>query len=349
MTTIYFATNRRPNRQIGPDDFGGDFAKVTRDGGEGVADLRFGKATVSAKGAVSLEVRRDPPVGRQRLGSYCVFEELRTRMADNSRDVLIGVHGFNVSFQEAVRWAARLSKTYAAANVEVVLFTWPSQGELLKYQNDRLHAQISGAAMARAIKKFIGFLRSLRSVEDGVRCEREVHLLAHSMGCYVLRNALQEMTSWTPRSLPRIFGDIILAAADEDEDAFAVVEKLARLPETAKRVHVYFNRGDRALQVSDVTKGHPDRLGAAGPAAPRTLHAKISLVDCSRVVRGVTEHDYAWSDATVAADIAAMLRGSAVDSSELNREYAPHWNHFRLHRPPRRRTTRRRRPRAVSP
>jgi hypothetical protein len=44
MHTVYFVTNRNPNRKKDPDDFGSDFS------GEGIDDLRVGRATVSGAG-----------------------------------------------------------------------------------------------------------------------------------------------------------------------------------------------------------------------------------------------------------------------------------------------------------
>ena len=38
MAKVYFATNRNPNRQQNPDDFGKDFSEG------GLANLRFGQA-----------------------------------------------------------------------------------------------------------------------------------------------------------------------------------------------------------------------------------------------------------------------------------------------------------------
>ena len=47
-----------------------------------------------------------------------------------------------------------------------------------------------------------------------------MHLIAHSMGNYVLRHALQQATKISKESsLSRIFDEVILTAADEDNEA----------------------------------------------------------------------------------------------------------------------------------
>src|SRR3546814_12094352 len=98
------------------------------------------------------------------------------------------------------------------------------------------------------------------------------------MGAYTLRNAVQAMISERgDRAMPRVFKNIFLMAPDEDNDAFEHADKLARLPELAESVSVYFARNDLALSISDKTKGHPDRLGSTGPR-------NITNLDRKRVV-----------------------------------------------------------------
>src|SRR3546814_18662446 len=85
------------------------------------------------------------------------------------------------------------------------------------------------------------------------------------------------------RVMPRVFKNIVLMAPDEDNDAFEHADKLARLPELAESVSVYFARNDLALSISDKTKGHPDRLGSTGPRTITNLPQKVTLVHCSNV------------------------------------------------------------------
>jgi esterase/lipase superfamily enzyme len=325
MTTVYFGTNRKPNRKSHPTDFGGEFSD------DGLANLRFGEADVDAEGKVgSIEVYRETPSGSE-LGSTRLFNDLLQKMRGTDSDVLIFLHGFNVSFHEALSSAARIVNTFRVADEEelaVVVFSWPSNGEVTHYVSDRHDAQASGLAVARGLTKVIQFLHEL---DRETACDRKIHLLAHSMGNYVLRWALQELQNLTPRSLPRLLDEVVLAAADEDDDAFETETKLARLPELARRINVYFNRGDRALAGS-TAKGNPDRLGTDGPRDPRSVHAKAVLIDCSDVVQGGLEHSYYVDSLDVANDIRHVLSGVSPDNRELNRQYVPHQNHFRITR-----------------
>jgi len=324
MATIYFATNRNPNNPKAPTDFGKGFSNVS------LGDLRFGQADVK-KGKLdnaSIKVLPDKPS----QGSEVLFDQLRKTMKSQSKDSLIFIHGFNVSFKAAVESAALIGERYSKLSDKtyqpnIFVFSWPSDGEVTSYFNDRHDAEASGYAFARGLLKLAGFLRGATKEEA---CQQSINLIAHSMGNYVLRHALQQakkISNGAP--LSRVFDNIVLTAPDEDNDAFEFDHKLAKLPELAQRVTVYFNNGDLALTTSDYTKGNPDRLGHDGPNKPHQIPAKVVIVDVSGVVRGISEHSYHVEDDKVAKDVIAVLKG---ESSELiaSRMYVSHANKFKL-------------------
>lgn len=326
MTRVYFGTNRKPDDPQNPTDFTGEFSH------DGLANLRFGEADVQGNQVTSINIFNEnltPAAGQPVLGSRHLFEGLRNRIRDSKSDVLVFIHGFNVSFHEALIDGAQMVEQYRIHDdpPAVVVFSWPSNGRLLHYENDRHDAQASGKAVARGLEKVLSFVRE-QDAQNA--CDRSVHFIAHSMGVYVLRWALQEMQLEFPRTLPRIFGQMFLVAADEDEDAFESDQKLLRLPELAEQVSIYFNRGDAALTTSDILKWNPDRLGSDGPRDPRSVHAKITMIDCSYVVGGAVEHSYYRDTPKVVHDINQTLSGMAADAGERERDYVLHRNHFRL-------------------
>lgn len=324
MTTIYFATNRKPNRAAKPADFGSGFSNTD------LGDLRFGRANVDngSLDEASIEVLPDNP----RQGSKALFAELRQSMKADQVDSLLFIHGFNVSFRDAMDSAGKLSDTYSRVSgndyqPNVFVFSWPSDGKLTNYFNDRHDAEVSGYAFARGMMKLSAFLKQSSPEEN---CQCQINLIAHSMGNYVLRHALQQARKIAgAEPLTRIFDNIVLAAADEDNDAFEHEHKLACLPELGQRITVYFNNGDLALRVSDHTKRNPDRLGHDGPRKPHEIPAKVVLVDASDVVTGVSEHCYHQDHDRVARDIVSVLQGERSEKIK-SREYVPHANKFRL-------------------
>lgn len=323
---IYFCTNRNaiPDSK-NPTDFGPVFSP------NGLSDLRFGWADVDGDWVGPLNVAEETDDG-QVVGSKTLFEAVKSEMMANQRDTLIFIHGFNTSFHNALKAAADFkSKTDRDKPMNVVVFSWPSDGQAIpwkSYQSDRHDAETSAYAFARAILKLADFLKT------GIACGQDLHLLCHSMGNFVYRNSLQAMLKISNNSLPRLFENIFLMAADEDDDAMELDSKLLPAIHMTKELYIYFNRGDMALKGSDWTKGNPDRLGSNGPRYPLNLANKVTLVDCSQVVRTDVGlgHSYFHENKAVEADIIQVLLGTEDDNIP-NRTYDARKNKFVLNTP----------------
>ncbi len=307
-TRVYFATNRDP---LGPEDkptgFGPGFSK------NGLQDLRFGQAMVEDGKIVSLECLPDTPND----GSGAMFDEIKKKMAEQGRNTLIMIHGYNTTFEQAIVGAAHTKEAYKDANLNVVMFSWPSDGKWgplkpTEYFSDRHDAQTSGQAFCRGLMKLAGFLR------QGAPCGQKIFLLAHSMGNYVMRHTLQALIQQSPSGKPsRSFDVIFSMAADEDHDAFApeakngVAEpKWERLPDLAGQVLVYMNTKDKALLGSEYSKGNEDRMGSCGPANPMNLPSKVVVVDVSRL-EGLFDlgHGYYDEIGVVVKDVMDVMAG----------------------------------------
>lgn len=262
-----------------------------------------------------------------KLGSTAAFSDLQTIMRRSS-DVLLFIHGYNVSWADAVGTALSLQEMLNRCpdrdpeqQVQVVLFTWPSDGMALpfvSYKSDRSEAAGSGNAVGRGILKVRDFLASLRRAEEEL-CKQDLHILCHSMGNYLLEHAIERCDAFTPgNALPRIFEHIFLCAADVDDTALEEGQPLGRAHELARNVSVYYNRGDVALVISDFTKGNPDRLGSNGPARPTHVHSKVHQVDCTPIVKGLVEHSY-YLVGHVNTDIRMSIDGVPHDDPRRRR------------------------------
>lgn len=375
--SIYYATNRaHTGPRWSPTGYGRGFSS------DGMENLRFGKVTVKTdpvkvrkylgksvgfgKGDGSglsgyfkklcktgrtrkiraFEERIDHtiPEGEQdakAFGSKAMFAELQAIMLKSS-DVLIYIHGFNVSWNDAVGSALALQEQLnhqrpdrnvgGSLGTSVVLYSWPSDGSAMPfaaYKSDRSDAVSSGKAVGRGFLKLRDFLASLRSISgdcatDVQLCGRDMHLLCHSMGNYVLQNALERLADFSAGSrMPRLFNQVFLCSPDVDDDVLEPGGEMGRLHEIGASVSVYFNTGDLALGGSDVTKGNPDRLGSAGAARPAMVHAKVHQIDCSKIVGGFMEHSY-YMDGVVNDDIQMTLAGLAQsDAAREQRERDP--------------------------
>ena len=310
---VFFVTNRnyQPDNKL--QKFGARFNP------DGVAALRFGYAdfTEGEEGPqlddVSVYPERQTATAIKG-GSERFLDDLKTMMAGERSDTMVFIHGYNVTFTGALQAGAHLARDVKVQGrpVNVVVFSWPSDGAavpLMSYYSDREDARASGPSIARAFLKLRDYLIELP--EDDY-CNRCLHLLAHSMGAYVLRNALQALLAKDSEALTRVFDQIMLAAPDEDDDAFETETKLKLLPRLGRQVTVYYNPNDKGLIISDKTKANPDRLGSDGPRLIDLIPKKVVLVDCRNVAGHAdpfVEHSYYIRSRAMAQDLAQVLRG----------------------------------------
>jgi esterase/lipase superfamily enzyme len=347
VVTVYFATNR--NRlPAGDATF---FGPAFNAGGS--AGLRFGKASVRVSGVrgggatgplrgVAAPVQlADVTVAEEvleadevKLGSEEIIKEMQCSGAAGAVEqrTVVFIHGFNTSFVDGlasaavVHWNLRQHNgDEFADHTRVALFSWPSDGELVRvaggqpgvrigaYYSDRIDAAASGAAFARAVDALMALVA--RQAQEGApTCGQKLYMVAHSMGNFVLRHGLQWMLE-SREEVRRVFEHVALVAADEDDDAFERSDKLALLPKLARLMTVYQNPKDLALDISDNVKFQRSRLGHDGPLNPAKLPRGVVVVDVDKVVTGVgLQHSY-YSDAPVAKDLAANVLGGTADST----------------------------------
>ncbi|WP_027666105.1 alpha/beta fold hydrolase [Rhizobium leguminosarum] len=356
--TVYFATNRMPIAGKGSDaifDFGPDLGPI-----DGTA-VRFGsaEATITKDGAEadmgSLYVAPEKLFGPDaRRGSRDIFERIRTDMQNKGRPTLVLIHGFSNTFQDALERAAWISHFYGI-DANIFVFSWPSLGRNLPtplpyvdYAHDRQTAEASGIAVARTMQILYDFIDGLQRER---LCQQPLHLIAHSMGVYVLRHALQALmrrpvqpivglpepnsdqqafdegrrsTTGIPTAnadanrLRRTFEEIVLAAGDEDDDSFEDSHELRYLPRIARRVTIYHTHRDWILStLSRVTKFNGPRLGMDGPDNMAAVSDKVASVDVSEVINASEDfqsHQYYRIFPRVRDDIVAVLGGQANEA-----------------------------------
>lgn len=317
MTEVYFATNRRPvidkDRQI--TDFSGELSTV--DG----RDLRYGRADFAAGENDKFTMTVAPEdifvysggSAAATVGSSTVLEELRRKLAGpegEKKDIIVYIHGFNNEFHEGIKAAAALSRALSDDFI-VFAFSWPSDGRLFGYHKDRSDVMQSGKAFARAIERVATFIRDTNKAN---RCNRKIHLLAHSMGNQMLRHGVQAALAIFNGHLPPIIDQALLAAADEDADTFEHEDKLRPLVKMCRAITVYHTPLDLTMAVSDLTKGNMDRLGADGPENMSPIADKVTAVDVSDAVRkngDLIDHGYYLSSSAVLADMRFLMFGKA--------------------------------------
>ena len=243
-----------------------------------------------------------------------VLEEAKggTPNPNTSGDIVFFVHGFNNS-QKVVLERHRKIKAGLAANGfdgALVSFDWPSADSALNYLEDRVDAKLSAF---RLVQDGVATFAALQEPD----CRIDLHVLAHSMGCYVVREAFDDADdrariagkSWS-------VGQIMFMAADVSVDSLAAGNpKSSSLYRHCARLTNYYNPRDDVLSVSAVKRvGVAPRAGRNGMGAPH--HDKAANVYCGARFRAqpnqesvTAGHSWYFDDPIVMQDIFHTISG----------------------------------------
>jgi esterase/lipase superfamily enzyme len=314
--TVYFATNRALNGPV--DNVGSYTANIVTPSDPnaviyGTAFVDDSNLTADTVGAIT---------SIQDIQKAQFSQDAADDLLNSERNLLIFVHGFDNSFENAVTRAAFNQQWFAAsgaaaANMTVVAFSWPSLGELLKlpfldsaYRQDQTMAGQSGFHLK-------SFFERLQPTINGVRARgNRVILLAHSMGNWALQAAVE---SWFTHSNAdaSLFDEAILAAADEIFTTFDFLPfgRLSALDRLAGRISTYASQADDVLKLSMAINGGVQRLGQNGPLNRNDVNrfppAKYRVVDCGGFrdyeVDFASSHQYYRRSPGVRTDIANTI------------------------------------------
>ena len=209
----------------------------------------------------------------QAVLSDAVFREevAPARQRGAKRKVLIFIHGFNNNFQESLY---RLAQVHADAGMDSVpiLFAWPSQGRVAAYAEDKDAATVSRDDLMALLR----MVASSPQVGD-------IMVLAHSMGCLVIADALRQLRIERQDRVIARLRRVILAAPDIDVDVFRA--QLQTIGPLSPPMTLLVSKDDKALEFSNFIGGSRARVGALDIENPvvreAVLKAKVQVVDIS--------------------------------------------------------------------
>lgn len=146
---------------------------------------------------------------RQAMDQTVFWETIGQELQHERNDILLFIHGYNVSFDEAAICAAQIGVDLKTPGI-TAFFSWPSRGRTKDYLRDEASIAASEAALAE-------FLVRLSTETQATK----IHILAPSMGNRGLVRAVQRIAYSSAASATTLrFGQLIMAAADEDVDLF---------------------------------------------------------------------------------------------------------------------------------
>lgn len=305
VISVYFATDRK---QVGGDN--------ARDNQQPIFDST--RSPEITYGLVWVSIPRDHKIGNLESPSWrslrffktpsedvmvlrsvvmssstVFFDSLRARVNGGvKKSILVFVHGFNVSFEDAARRTAQM--TYDLGfNGEAVFFSWPSQGQLMSYTLDE-------QAIVDAEPHLEQFLEAILRQSSA----ENIYLIAHSMGSRGLTKALASLAKKDPDNVKRI-KEVVLAAPDIGAVEFT--EQIAPdLLKLGAPITLYVSSNDKALAASKKLHGGA-RLGESGDNL--VVLNGIETIDASNVDTDFIGHSYYGDRRGILADMWYMFNG----------------------------------------
>lgn len=238
-------------------------------------------------------------------------------------DILFIVHGYNMSPEEVIRRHRRIKEDLADLGFKgvIVSFDWPSSNKTLAYLSDRHKAKITALKL---VSDGIAYL----SGQQTTACSINVHVLGHSTGAYIIREAFDDADDTSLPNPGWNVSQMIFAAGDVSAASLSASNSgAASLYGHCIRLTNYFSRHDEALDLSNVKRlGTAPRVGRIG--LPNDAPKLAVNVDCTAYYEaliqkdsplanldqpngfvGMPSHSWYFGNKTFAKDLFAVLIG----------------------------------------
>ncbi len=240
---------------------------------------------------------------------------------DCSGDIAVFVHGFNTSVEELIDRHRQFRAALAEAGFDGALlsFDWPSADVAINYLEDRIDAKLSAF---RLVSDGIALLVRRQFLD----CDFRLHVIAHSMGAFVVREAFDDAddrpgiaaTNWT-------VSQICFVGADVSSASLSARDARSRsLYRHCTRLTNYQNPYDRILKLSNVKRaGVAPRAGRRG--LPDNAPQKGVNVNCAEHFAanypGDNGHSWYFTDKTFVKDLVTTLTGGLDRSVVAERRF----------------------------
>ncbi len=177
------------------------------------------------------------------------IDTVRTTIAErlrsaNQTDIILYVHGFNVSFEKAVLGLNDVWH-FGGRQAVPIAYSWPSgSGNLFGYFTDRE----SGEFTVYHLKETLRVISSMPEVEN-------IHIIAHSRGTDITTTALRELViehraaGKKPTESLKV-KNLIMAAPDLDYGVVTQRLIAEKFGPAFGQITIYMNEGDSALGVA---------------------------------------------------------------------------------------------------
>lgn len=236
-------------------------------------------------------------------------------------DLLVFVHGYNNDLQIISDRHEQLEKDLKGVGFKgaILTYCWPSDDRALNYLEDRHDAK-------KGAMQLVSDGIRLLSAQQTPNCTINIHLIGHSTGAYVIREAFDDAddtalpnNGWSVSQIVFIGADVSSASMSEGNSS---TDSLYR---HCYRLTNYFNKFDSVLKLSNAKRiGVAPRAGRVG--LPMTAPQKAVDIDCSdyfqlissnQIIRntdqsaefGTFDHSWHIGNRVFIADLFETLKG----------------------------------------
>ena len=320
---LFFVTSRLPDCRT-------DAVSLLNHRGDTV---RYGRFASPRESEVGGKKKLRTPMAFQNEGDW--WQALQAETDRKQGRVLLYVHGYRETFETTSKDAAQIARM-TGFDGPVIEYSWPSQGQVLKYAVDETN-------MYHDVRHFGDFLRTLADRP----WVKEIVIVSHSLGARLVIPAVATADRLSRRAgRATNISNIILASPDIDRETFErdIVDDVLA-PERVERgrhMTIYVSLKDKALAASRVLHGYPrlgspycfDPFDAADLSArglPERCYVKAvpgtTVIDTTEVSRGSTGHSNFLRSAVACRDFIDVIAGKAARPERI----ATPWAHiFRL-------------------
>lgn len=230
-------------------------------------------------------VSADTPSGVGSIDKHSSVSEFLSRLDEAStmsleKEIVVWVHGYFNNFNDSIA-AASMLESYLKR--PVIAYSWPSTKGKLPSKGTYREA-VGNAEWNQ--EAFTSFLRLLNARFPG-----KVVLICHSMGSRLVAGALHDLHD---QNVDVKFAEVIFASPDFDSHTF--VNRYANAMNTANKVRIYINPGDKALGKSEDLWGGHSRVGRPGDdVGMLTELPNTQVIDFTTFGAGILGHDVPFS------------------------------------------------------
>ncbi|TGL17377.1 alpha/beta hydrolase [Leptospira bourretii] len=218
----------------------------------------------------------------------------------NKKKVLIFLHGYNTSFNDAALKTAQLTHDLQFEGTSI-FYSWPSRAEKLGYPADENESRNS----QHNLIEFLSRIYSNNRFTD-------IYIIAHSLGTRLISEIIYSDTKKIPnfKTKTKI---LVLAAPDIDPVYFrnSVAPSFAALKSS---ITIYANKNDKALSLSEQFHDS-NRVGSISPSD--NIYPYIETIDATGTGEDFLDHSYFSDSYKLLNDMVYLLKGIKAKNRDL--------------------------------